>query len=60
MFVKLTDGRVAYTDNADFFFILTEPLFHLLTDSGAAPPQHSSGGADSGPPTPPKTPPSEN
>ena len=35
MFVKLTDGRVAYTDNDNFFFILTDPLFRALTDAGS-------------------------
>lgn len=35
MFVKLTDGRVAYTDNDNFFFILTDPLFRALTNSGS-------------------------
>jgi hypothetical protein len=33
MFIRLTDGRVAYTDDASFFFILTEPVFRTLIDS---------------------------
>jgi hypothetical protein len=39
MFIRLTDGRVAYTDDASFFFILTEPVFRTLIDSISAPPQ---------------------
>lgn len=39
MFIRLTDGRVAYTDDASFFFILTEPVFRTLIDSNSASPQ---------------------
>lgn len=39
MFIRLTDGRVAYTDDASFFFILTEPVFRTLIDSNSVPPQ---------------------
>ncbi len=39
MFVRLTDGRVAYTDNASFFFILTEPYFRTLLDPSSTLPE---------------------
>jgi hypothetical protein len=39
MFIRLTDGRVAYTDNASFFFILTEPYFHTLLDPNSVLPE---------------------
>ena len=46
MFIRLIDGRVAYTDDASFFFILTEPVFRALLDSISAPPQSAALQAD--------------
>jgi hypothetical protein len=49
MFIRLTDGRVAYTDDASFFFILTEPVFRTLIDSISASPQSSAPQTDPDP-----------
>lgn len=47
MFIRLTDGRIAYTDNASFFFILTEPYFRTLLDSSSVLPESPTPQTDS-------------
>lgn len=55
MFVRMTDGRVAYTDNDAFFFILTESVFSALTDKRMVLPTETEPGPDSLPPLHAKT-----
>jgi hypothetical protein len=56
MFVRLTDGRVAYTDNDAFVFILTEPVFSALADYRPLLPLPASLGPDSIPPAKTRSP----